>query len=117
MTNEVGENFILYEMAQKIWTAAQETYFDTEDAAEAFKIEGILHDFCQDLTVTHYFSRLKRYWQQLDMYETTAWEYQTVSGKYKKIVEKKGFLNKNLDEARGQILAIKPLPNLCEVAS
>ena len=57
MTNEVGENFILYETAQEIWIAAKETYSNTKDAAEAFEIEGILHDFRQgDLIITHYFS-------------------------------------------------------------
>ena len=45
MTNEVGENFITYKTIQEIWIAAKETYFDIEDATEAFEIEGILHDF------------------------------------------------------------------------
>ena len=34
MTNEVGENFILYEMAQEIWTTAKETYSKTEDVSD-----------------------------------------------------------------------------------
>ena len=43
--------------------------------------------------------------------------------KYKKVVEKKRIykfllgLNKNLDEVRGQILAIGPLPSIQEVAA
>jgi len=45
MNNEVGENFILYEMTKEIWNVAKETYFDTKDIAEAFDIEGIVHDF------------------------------------------------------------------------
>ncbi|KAG8375865.1 hypothetical protein BUALT_Bualt09G0003500 [Buddleja alternifolia] len=32
---------------KEIWDAARETYSDTEDTAEAFEIEGILHDFHQ----------------------------------------------------------------------
>lgn len=81
MTNEVGDNFILYETAQQIWEAAKETYSDTEDTAEAFEIESVLHDFRQgDLTVTQYFSRLTRYWQQLDMFETTKWACPTDAG-------------------------------------
>ena len=62
MTYEVGEDFILYETTQEIQAAAKETYSDTKDTAEAFEIEGILHDFRQgDLTVTQYFSQLTRY--------------------------------------------------------
>ena len=34
VTNEVGENLILHEMAQEIWDAAKETYFDTKDIIE-----------------------------------------------------------------------------------
>ncbi|KAG8374687.1 hypothetical protein BUALT_Bualt10G0021800 [Buddleja alternifolia] len=124
MTNEVGDNFILYETVKEIWDAARETYSDTKDTAEAFEIEGILHDFHQGkLFVTQYYSRLTRYWQQLDMYETTKWECPTDATKYEKIVEKKHSykfllgLHKNLDEVRGRILAIKPLPNIREVAS
>ncbi|GAV74420.1 UBN2_3 domain-containing protein, partial [Cephalotus follicularis] len=110
MTNDVGENFILHETTQEIWEAARKTYSDTEDTTEAFEIEGILHDFLKgDLPVTQYFSHLTRYWQQLDMYETTKWNCPTDAAKYKKIVEKKRIykfllgLNKNLDEVRGQI--------------
>lgn len=44
MTNEVGENFILYETAQEIWDAECEMFLHKEDTVEAFEIEGILHD-------------------------------------------------------------------------
>ncbi|GAV80883.1 hypothetical protein CFOL_v3_24342, partial [Cephalotus follicularis] len=59
----------------------------------------------------------------LDMYETTKWDCPTDAAKYKKIVEKKQSykfqlgLDKNLDEVRGRILPIKPLPNIWEVSS
>ncbi|GAV73455.1 UBN2_3 domain-containing protein [Cephalotus follicularis] len=89
MTNNVGDNFIFYETAQETWEAVREAYSDTEDAVEAFKIEGILHDFRQgDLPVTQYFNHLTRYWQQQDMYETTKWDCPTDAAKYTKIVEK-----------------------------
>ena len=31
MNNDIGENFMLYEMVQEIWEAARKTYFDTKD--------------------------------------------------------------------------------------
>lgn len=63
MTNEVGENFILYKIAQEIWDVPCEMFSDKEDKAEVFEIEGILQDLRQeDQTVTKYFSRLNMYW-------------------------------------------------------
>ena len=64
MNNDVGKNFIPYEMAQEIQEMARETFFDIKDITEAFEIEWILHDLHQgDLFVTQYFSLLTRYWQ------------------------------------------------------
>lgn len=40
MTNNVGENSILYETSQEIWDATRETYSNIEDTAEAFQIKG-----------------------------------------------------------------------------
>ena len=57
------------------------------------------------------------------MFETTKWDCPMDAIKYKKIIEKKQTykfllgLNKNLNEVRGIILKIKPLPNIQEVAS
>ena len=63
MNNDIGENFILYEMTQEIWEATKETYFNTKDTTETFEIKGILNDLRQgELFVTQYFSFLTRYW-------------------------------------------------------
>ena len=75
------------------------------------------------MSITQYFSRLPRYWQQLNTFETTKWDCPTDAVKYKKIVEKKRIykfllgLNKDLDEVRGRILGTKSLPNIREIAS
>ena len=44
MTNEIGENFLLYRTAKEIWDAAKETYSSFEKTSELFGIEAILHD-------------------------------------------------------------------------
>ena len=63
MNNDIGENFILYEMTQEIWEVTKETYFNTKDTTETFEIKGILNDLRQgELFVTQYFSFLTRYW-------------------------------------------------------
>lgn len=63
MTNEIGENFLLYGIAREIWEAVRETYSNKENTSELFEIESILHDLWQsEMTVTQYFNTLTRYW-------------------------------------------------------
>ncbi|PKA63925.1 Retrovirus-related Pol polyprotein from transposon TNT 1-94 [Apostasia shenzhenica] len=121
MTTEVGENFLLFRTAKEIWEAARETYSSTENSSELFEIETRLYDLRQgELSVTQYFNTLTRCWLQLDMYEIYAWKCPDNSALYKKIVEQKRTikfllgLNKDLDEVRGRIMGIKPLPSIRE---
>ncbi|XP_073284992.1 uncharacterized protein [Primulina huaijiensis] len=124
MTNEIGENFLLYGTTQEIWEAAKETYSNNENTSELFEIETILHDLRQDdLNVTQYYNTLNRHWQHLDLFEANEWKYVEDEARYKDIISKKRVfkfllgLNKNLDEVRGRMLAIKPLPTIREVFS
>ena len=65
MTNEIGENFLLYSTAKEIWDAARETYSSSENTTELFEAESILHDLRQgDSSDTQYFNSLTHYWQQ-----------------------------------------------------
>ncbi|KAK6129039.1 hypothetical protein DH2020_037219 [Rehmannia glutinosa] len=90
MTTEIGENFLLYSTAKEIWDAARDTFSSTDNTAELFQIENILHDLS---------GRFKK------IVET------------KRIFKFLMGLNKSLDEVRGRILGTKPLPNLREVFS
>jgi hypothetical protein len=59
ITNEIGENFLLYETAEEIWDAARETYSSSENTSELFEIDAAMHDLRQgDLSVTQYFNTL-----------------------------------------------------------
>ena len=90
MTNEIGENFLLYDIAQEIWEAAKEAYFHIENTSELFDIESMLDDLRQgDSHVTQYFNSLDKCWLQLDKYDTIQWKCTEDSTKYKSIVEKK----------------------------
>ena len=42
MTNEIGENFLLYETAQEIWEVARELYSSKENTSELFEIESTM---------------------------------------------------------------------------
>ncbi|GAV83491.1 UBN2_3 domain-containing protein, partial [Cephalotus follicularis] len=124
MTIEMGEKFMYYQTAKEIWDATRETYSNKDNTSTIFEIKGILHDLRQgEMTVTDYFNALTRYWQQLDMLEDIKWHCPEDTQQYKKIQEKERIykfllgLNKELDEVRGRILNIKPLPSVCEVFS
>ena len=89
-TNEIGENFLLYETAQEIRDAARETHSSSDNVAELFGIESTLYELKQgEITVT----------QQ------------------KRIFKFLLGLNPNLDEVRGRILGTKPLPSIRAVFS
>lgn len=124
MTNEIGENFLLYGTAREFWEAVRETYSNKENTSELFEIESILHDLQQgDMTVTQYFNTLTRYWQQVDMCEEHSWKCPEDGVKYRQIVEKKRVykflfgLNKNLDEVRGRIQGMRPQLSLRDAFS
>ncbi|KAL3530599.1 hypothetical protein ACH5RR_009921 [Cinchona calisaya] len=123
-TNDIGENFLLYDTAQEIWEAAKELYSSKENTSKIFEIESVLHDLRQgELNVPQYYGILTRYWQQLDVFEEYHWECPNDARRFKEIVEKKRIfkflmgLNKNLDEDRGRILGMKPSPSIREVFS
>ncbi|GAV58382.1 UBN2_3 domain-containing protein [Cephalotus follicularis] len=124
MTIEMGENFMYYQIAKEIWDATRETYSNKDNTSSIFEIKGILHDLSQgEMTITDYFNALTRYWQQLDMLEDIKWHCPEDTQQYNKILEKERIykfllgLNKELDEVRGRILSIKPLPSVREVFS
>ncbi|RVW17834.1 Retrovirus-related Pol polyprotein from transposon RE2 [Vitis vinifera] len=101
MNNDIGENFLLFGTAKDIWDAAKETYSSSENISELFQVESALHVFRQgEQTVTQYYNTLTR-----------------------KIVEQKRpfkfflGLNRELDDVRGRIMGIKPLPSLREAFS
>ncbi|RVW47558.1 DNA mismatch repair protein MSH7 [Vitis vinifera] len=107
-----------------IWDAAKETYSSSENTSELFQVESALHDFRQgEQSVTQYYNTLTRYWQQLDLFETHSWKCSDDAATYRQIVEQKRLfkfflgLNRELDDVRGRIMGIKPLPSLREAFS
>ena len=122
MTVEIGENFLLYETAYDIWEAARESYSTKDDISARFEIESAIYDLKQGtLTVTEYYHALTRLWQQLDTAEEPNWTTNEDRQTFKKLNESRKIirflagLNRNQDDVRGRILAIKPLPGLHEV--
>ena len=84
MTNEIGENFLLYDSAQEIWVASREAYSNIKNTSELLEIESILNDLKQGNShVTKYFNSLNKYWLQLDKYDTIQWKCTDDSARYK----------------------------------
>lgn len=106
MTNEIGENFLLFGTAKEIWDAVKETYSSNENTLELFAVESTLHDLRQgDLSVTLYFITPTRYWQQLDLFEEQHWDCPEDRIRYTDYQEERVFkflmgLNKYLVEVR-----------------
>ncbi|KAL4560354.1 hypothetical protein LXL04_032504 [Taraxacum kok-saghyz] len=124
MIPKIGEQFMFYKTASEIWEAARDTFSNQENTSALFEIKGILHNLRQgDLTVTSYFTSLNRYWQQLDVLDTLTWSCSADGKQYKRIPETERIykfllgLNQELDEVRGRILGMKPMPSLREVFS
>ncbi|RVW50981.1 hypothetical protein CK203_071298 [Vitis vinifera] len=97
MTADIGENFLSFDNAKEIWDNAKETFSDKENTSEIIQIEGILHVLRQgNLTMVFCIKRLSK--------GNVCFKF--LLG-----------LNKNLDEIRGRIMGVKPLPSLREAFS
>ena len=114
---------MLYKIAKESWDAARETLVQKiHPHYSKLKLDFMICDK-EDLNVTQYFNILTRYWQHLDMFEIYSWKCTNDSTLYKKIVEQKRTfkllvgLNKDLDEVRRRIMAIKPWPTIQEAFS
>ncbi|RVW89138.1 Retrovirus-related Pol polyprotein from transposon RE1 [Vitis vinifera] len=103
MNNDIGENFLLFGTAKDIWDAAKETYSSSENTSELFRLNH-LHDFRQgEQSVTQYYNTLTSNIQENCGTKETV---QVFLG-----------LNRELDDVRGRIMGIKPLPSLREAFS
>ena len=59
MTNEIGENFLLYVTVKDIRDATKETYSSFDNSSKLFTVESIVHNLRPgDLTVTQCFNTL-----------------------------------------------------------
>ncbi|KAL4318341.1 hypothetical protein GQ457_18G004360 [Hibiscus cannabinus] len=124
MVPDIGENFMLYRTAAEIWTAARDTYSNTDNIVELFGVENQIRELRQDdLPLGQYFGQLTKCWQQIDLYEAPEWKcpddakvYATLKNQ-KRIFQFLSRLSDDLDAVLGRILATKPLPSVREAFS
>ncbi|XP_040941559.1 uncharacterized protein [Gossypium hirsutum] len=124
MTPSISRNFLLYTTAAEIWSAVRETYSSTDNIAELYHVEDQAATLKQGtMPVTLYYNTLTALWQQLDLYAHYDWVDPRDVALYQQIVTQRRLfqflqgLNKDLDEVRGRVLAISPLPSLREAFS
>ncbi|RVW91952.1 Retrovirus-related Pol polyprotein from transposon RE1 [Vitis vinifera] len=94
MNNDIGENFLLFGTAKDIWDAAKETYSSSENTSELFQVESA------------YMTSAKESSHNIQANCGTKETVQVFLG-----------LNRELDDVRGRIMGIKPLPSLREAFS
>ena len=124
MESQVAEIYLLYPTAKAIWEGIMRSFSDLEDSSQMFFLRTRARNLRQETSsVTTYFHSLTRLWQELDLFQNQQWHDVKDVEIYRLLLVKErtydflAGLNPSLDEVRGRILGIKPLPSLDEIFS
>ncbi|RVW34837.1 Retrovirus-related Pol polyprotein from transposon RE1 [Vitis vinifera] len=121
MNNDIGENFLLFGTAKDIWDAAKETYSSSEILQNCFRLNQLYmtsaKESSQLLSITTHSQGIG---SNLTYLRLIHGNVRMMPATYRQIVEQKRLfkfflgLNRELDDVRGRIMGIKPLPSLRE---
>ena len=122
MDNSIVEIYLLYPTTKAIRDAVTVAYSDLEDSSQIFH----LHNRCRllhqgDLSVTQYFNTLTKLWQELDLFNPKDWHDPKDATIYKNFLTRErtydflAGLDRSLNDIRGRILSVKPLPLINEI--
>ena len=119
MESKISRTYLFYKTTKEAWDAVQEIYSDLENTTQCFEIRSDIRTTRQgNMNVTEYYNTLLELWQEMDLFYDPSWECTTNSLTYGKMLEKERIfyflqgLNSDLDEVRGRLLGVKPLPSL-----
>lgn len=122
MDPEIGKTYMFLPKASDIWEAVRDTYSDLENYSQLFELNSKIWKMQQgSRSVTSYYNEMMALWQELDLFETEAWNCSGDAVMFRKQVERSRVfvflagLNRDLDTVRGRVLGIKPFPSLKEV--
>ena len=122
MESKIGEIYVLYPTAKSIWDVVSHSYSNLEDSSQMFVLRNRVCNLRQeDASVIDYFHSLTRLWQELDLFQHHNWHDPKDSNIYRDTLLKERTydfldgLNPSLDEVRGRILGLKPLPVINEI--
>ena len=124
MDDNIAEIYLLYPTAKAIWDAVTLAYSDLEDSSQMFDLRTRSRNLKQDDgNVTQYFNSLTKLWQELDLFTQPVWQNPTDAELYRQMLSKEciydflASLHPFLDDVRGRILSLKPLPSLDAIFS
>nr|KYP46491.1 hypothetical protein KK1_031896 [Cajanus cajan] len=100
---KIGRTYLFCKIAHEIWTTVQEMYSDLQNSTQYFEIRSAL---CNTQ-------------KEMDLFYTVSWKCFEDKLLYDQMLEKERVFDfrqgtKELDEVRGWILGLKPLPSLKE---
>ena len=121
MEENIGSLYLVHSTAKVIWDKVKVAYSDLDNSAQLCELRDKARDLKQgSMDVTEYYTTLTKLWQDLDLFEPNDWCSECIV-KYAKLVEKTrtydflAGLNKDLDDVRGRMIGIRPLPQIEEV--
>ena len=124
MEPAIGKPHLFLPTAKDVWEAVRDCYSNLENSSQIFDLKTRLWQSKQGKRdITTYYNEMVTLWQELDQCYDDVWENSNDCARHKKREENDRAymfltgLNQNLDEVRGRILSLKPLPSICEVFS
>ena len=112
----------IYPTTKAIWDAVTMAFSDLEDSSQMFHLRNhcrLLHQ--GDLNVTQYFNTLTKLRQELDLFNPKDWHDPKDATIYRNFLTRErtydflASLDRSLDDIRGRILSVKPLPLIDEI--
>ncbi|KAK0596299.1 hypothetical protein LWI29_014460 [Acer saccharum] len=88
MEEDISSNYLGYSTAKEKWDSLTEMYSDLGNQSQIYELQLKLGESKQGSdTVTKYFGRLKRLWQDLDMYGEYTWKDPVDGAHYQNVVD------------------------------
>ncbi|GAA0159999.1 hypothetical protein LIER_16655 [Lithospermum erythrorhizon] len=115
MDEDTSSNYVYFTKAKDIWDDCKTMHSDLENTSHVFEIKSQLKEIRQgNLSVTKYYSDLKKLWQEIDLYSLIDPLCTDCNAMYKKKIQKEGVyefltcLKNDLDEARSRVINRDP---------
>ena len=119
MIEEIGANYLCYPTTKELWDNVSLMYSDLGNQSQVYELTLRLGEIRQgEDCVTKYFNTLKRFWQDLDLFNDYEWKSPEDCNQHKKMVDTGRIfkflagLNVEFDEVRGRIIGRNPMPSI-----
>lgn len=123
MTEEICSNYICYSTAKDLWDNVNQIYSNLDNQSRVLELNLKLGDIREGGdTITQYFHKLTRIWQDLDLFDSYDWESTKDQAHYTVVEDSRVYkfltgLNDEFDEVRSRVTSKMPLPSINETFS